>query len=80
VGTRGNFPDVKKPGHEADHSTPSSAEVKNVAAIPVLPYMSTWHSASLINHRDNFISLEYSEVMSAELFFFQCILMYMSFF
>jgi hypothetical protein len=30
VGTRGFFPGVKRPGREADHSTPSSAEVKNV--------------------------------------------------
>jgi hypothetical protein len=27
-GTRGSFPGVKRPGHEADHSSPSSAEVK----------------------------------------------------
>jgi hypothetical protein len=28
VGTRGFFPGVKRPGREADHSPPSSAEVK----------------------------------------------------
>jgi hypothetical protein len=28
VGTRGSFPGVKRPGREADHSPPSSAEVK----------------------------------------------------
>jgi hypothetical protein len=28
---------VKQPGHEADHSSPSSAEVKNDGAIPPLP-------------------------------------------
>jgi hypothetical protein len=27
-------PGVKRPGREADHSPPSSAEVKNAAAIP----------------------------------------------
>jgi hypothetical protein len=34
---------VKRQGREADHSPPSSAEVKNGGAIPPLPYMS-WHS------------------------------------
>jgi hypothetical protein len=29
IGTRGSFPGVKQPGREADHSPPSSAEVKN---------------------------------------------------
>jgi hypothetical protein len=29
VGTRDSFPGVKRPGREADHSPPSSAEVKN---------------------------------------------------
>jgi hypothetical protein len=28
MGTRGSFPEVKRPGREADHSAPSSAEVK----------------------------------------------------
>jgi hypothetical protein len=27
MGTRGFFPGVKRPGHEADHSSPSSTEV-----------------------------------------------------
>jgi hypothetical protein len=38
-------PEVKRPGLEADHSPPSSAEVKNGEAIPPLSYMSSWHSA-----------------------------------
>jgi hypothetical protein len=29
VGTKGSFPGVKRPGRAADHSHPSSAEVKN---------------------------------------------------
>jgi hypothetical protein len=29
MGTRGSFPGVKRPGREADHSPPSSAEAKN---------------------------------------------------
>jgi hypothetical protein len=28
MGTRGSFPGVKRPAREADHSPPSSAEVK----------------------------------------------------
>jgi hypothetical protein len=38
-------PGGKRPGREADHSSPSSAEVKNGGAIPPLPHMSSWHSA-----------------------------------
>jgi hypothetical protein len=38
-------PGVKRPGSEADHSSPSSAEVKNGGAIPPLPHMSSWHGA-----------------------------------
>jgi hypothetical protein len=29
TGTGGSYPEVKRPGHEADHAPPSSAEVKN---------------------------------------------------
>jgi hypothetical protein len=36
MGTGGSFPGVKWQGHEADHSLPSSAEVKNGGAIPPL--------------------------------------------
>jgi hypothetical protein len=46
---------VKRPGHEADHSPPSSAKVKNGGNIT--PLHSTYailYGASLINHRDNF--------------------------
>jgi hypothetical protein len=46
--------EVKRPGREADHSLPSSAEVKKGGAIPPLPNMSSWLSAYLIKHRDNF--------------------------
>jgi hypothetical protein len=35
----------KAQGREADHSPPSSAEVKNCGAIPPLPHVSSWHSA-----------------------------------
>jgi hypothetical protein len=36
---------VKQLGHEADHSPPSIAEVKNGGPIPPLPNMSSWHGA-----------------------------------
>jgi hypothetical protein len=36
---------VKRPGREADHSLPSSGEIKNSGAIPPLPHVSSWHSA-----------------------------------
>jgi hypothetical protein len=36
---------VKRLGHEADHSPPSSAEVENGGTISPLPLMSSWHSA-----------------------------------
>jgi hypothetical protein len=32
-------PGVKRPGREADHSSPSSTELKNGGAVPPLPYM-----------------------------------------
>jgi hypothetical protein len=38
-------PGVKQQEREADHSPPSSAEVKKGGAIPVFPHMSSWHSA-----------------------------------
>jgi hypothetical protein len=39
-GYRGLFPpEVKRQGREADHSLPSSAEVKKVGAIPPLPHV-----------------------------------------
>jgi hypothetical protein len=37
---------IKRPGREADHSPPSSAEVKNGGAIPPLPHVS-FHSTML---------------------------------
>jgi hypothetical protein len=46
MGTWGSFPGgVKCQGHEADHSPPSSAEVKKGGATPPLPHMSLWHNA-----------------------------------
>jgi hypothetical protein len=35
VGTGVDFPGVKRPGREAEHSLPSSAEVMNDGGVPV---------------------------------------------
>jgi hypothetical protein len=45
---------VKRPGREAGHLPPSTAEFKKGGAIPPLPHMSLWDSASLIYHREKF--------------------------
>jgi hypothetical protein len=37
--------EVKRPGREADHSSSSSAEVRNGGAIPSLSRKSSWRSA-----------------------------------
>jgi hypothetical protein len=44
---------VKRQGREDGHSPPSSAEAKNVRAVPPLPHTPSWNSA-YIKHRDNF--------------------------
>jgi hypothetical protein len=41
------LPGVKRPGREADHSPPSSAEVRNGGAIPPLPHTRTSHVVML---------------------------------
>jgi hypothetical protein len=54
MGIRGPFPGGKAPEREADHSSPSSAEVKEYAELylhsPITP---SWRGAYL-KHRDNF--------------------------
>jgi hypothetical protein len=45
MGTGDSFSGIKRPGHEADYSPPSSAVVKNGGAISPLPHMSSCHSA-----------------------------------
>jgi hypothetical protein len=45
LGTGGLFPRITLPGLEADHSSSSSTEVKNVRAIPSLPHTSSWRGA-----------------------------------
>jgi hypothetical protein len=53
MGTRGSYPGGKRPGREAAHSPPSSAEVRNVwsyTSTPQYVFM-VW---CLVKHRDNF--------------------------
>jgi hypothetical protein len=45
IGIGGSFPGGKAAGLEADHSRPSSAEVKKGGSIPPLPHTSSRHSA-----------------------------------
>jgi hypothetical protein len=47
-------PGVKRPGHEADQSPPTSARSRKRGFIHPLPYMCLWHGALLVKHRDNF--------------------------
>jgi hypothetical protein len=57
VGTRGSFRGVKWPGREADHSPPSSAEVKDCVEIYFhSPNTPSWRGAQL-KHMDNFTFL-----------------------
>jgi hypothetical protein len=42
VDVGGISPGKKQPGCEANHSTPSYAELKNGYAVPLLPYMFAW--------------------------------------
>jgi hypothetical protein len=44
---------VKRPGHESDHSPPSSAEVKNVWSYTSTPQY-TFMAWCFVQHRDNF--------------------------
>jgi hypothetical protein len=46
MGTGGFYPGIKQPGSEADHSPPTSAEVKNT-------HTSSRHSVYLVTHGDN---------------------------
>jgi hypothetical protein len=63
MGTRDSFPGVKRPGREADHSPPSSAEVKNAwsyISTPQYAFMA-W---CLVKHMDNFTFYLYIMVES----------------
>jgi hypothetical protein len=45
--TGGSFPGVKRPGHEADHSLPTTVETKNSGSYNEI---TVWY---LVKHRDN---------------------------
>jgi hypothetical protein len=53
MGTSSSFPGIKRPGREADHSLPSSAEVKECEGLYLhtLIHFMAW---CLVKHRDNF--------------------------
>jgi hypothetical protein len=53
MGTRGSFPRGKRPGREAEHSPPSSAEVKNAWSYTSTPQY-VFMAWCLLKHRDNF--------------------------
>jgi hypothetical protein len=63
---------LKRLKREADHSPPSSAEVKNVDTIPSIPHMSLCVVAQLINHMADVIFYLYvvEYILSARLFIY----------
>jgi hypothetical protein len=61
-------PGVKLPRHEADHSPPTSAEVKKTWSIHPLPYTPSWRSADFVKYRDNFTFMGF--LIISEVFFF----------
>jgi hypothetical protein len=64
--TGADFPGVKRPGLEAYHYPPSSAEIKNSGAIFALSHMFSWNSAQLTMQVDNFtVSINIYNVRNA---------------
>lgn len=49
ISTGGDFPGVKWPEREADHSAPITPAVKNNGAIPLLPHASLWRVVQLLS-------------------------------
>jgi hypothetical protein len=45
IGTGGFAPRLKQPGHEIDHSSPSSVEIKKDGALHPLPHTSSWRGS-----------------------------------
>jgi hypothetical protein len=65
MGTGGSFLGVKWLGHEADHTSPSSAEVKEwvESYLHSLNVLTAW---CLVKHRDNFtFTATFTKVMNA---------------
>jgi hypothetical protein len=58
MGAGGSFPGVRRPGREADHSPPCSAEVKNAWSYTFTPpyVFMAWN---FVKQRDNFASLQF---------------------
>jgi hypothetical protein len=54
MGTRGSFLGVKRLGREADHSPPSSAEVKECIELYLYSPNTLSRRGALLKHRDNF--------------------------
>jgi hypothetical protein len=50
---------VKRPGLEADHSPPSSAEVKKSGSIPPLPHICSWRGEQLYHSSTALIGLSF---------------------
>jgi hypothetical protein len=61
MGTRDTFMGVKQPGREADHSPPSSAEVKECVEL-YLHSQYAFMACCLVKHRDNFTFYLYQGV------------------
>jgi hypothetical protein len=60
MGTGGSFPKIRRPEREADHTFPSSTDVKNGGVIPPLLHAFSWNNAQLMKYRDNFRSRDSS--------------------
>jgi hypothetical protein len=54
MGSRGSFPGVRQPKHEADRSPPSSAEVKEEVEIYLHSPNTPSRRGAQLKHRDNF--------------------------
>jgi hypothetical protein len=52
MGTRGSFPAVKQPGLEANHSPPSSAEVKECVELYLYSHSTPSWPGARLKHRD----------------------------
>jgi hypothetical protein len=48
MGTGDNFSGLKRPGREADHLLPSTAQVKNGGARTPLPHVSSWNNLFIV--------------------------------
>jgi hypothetical protein len=54
MSTGESFPGVKRPEREADHSPPTSAEVKKTWIHTFSHHTFSWRSAQLVKHGGNF--------------------------